>query len=108
MANFRYKVDDTDIILSNEEHERVNKAFEDGRSPVFLRGGKLALNKSFVRYVKETEQLTTLQEEENQKRLQLPLETDSGLKERRTEIQSYFTRTKTEFYKKMGWPHPKN
>lgn len=69
--NFRYRVDDADIILSAEEHEIVKADFMAGKSPVFLRGGRVALNKSFVRYVKETESPTEEQEKKREEYLAL-------------------------------------
>ena len=101
--NYRYRVDDIDIILSPEEHEVVKLDFNKGLSPVFLRGGKLALNKNFVRYVVETENLTLEQEEKRNNVLKLPIESESAVDDKKEEARSYLERTHDEFYKRMGW-----
>ena len=69
--NYRYRVDDADIVLSPEENDKVKAAIKAGGSLVYLRGDSLAINANFIRYIKETDHLTLPQEEERDARLRI-------------------------------------
>jgi Helix-turn-helix domain len=65
IKNQRYRIDDTDIILSADEHEKVQQAIaksQDGKAVLILRDGALTINTMFIRYAKETDQPTQVQE----------------------------------------------
>ena len=96
--NYRYKIDDADIVLSSEENDNVKERIKAGASIVYLRGDELAINVNFIRYIKPTDKLTDPQEAEKSKRLQLESSQRSAV------TSDVFRRTKDEFYKKMGWP----
>ena len=72
--NYNYRVDDANVILSPEENEKVKEAIKAGGSMIYLRGDTLAINANFIRYIKETDNLTIPQEEERSKRLMLTSE----------------------------------
>lgn len=95
--NYRYRVDAQDIILSKEEHKKFTST--GGKQIVFLRNGELAINPIFVRYIKETEQLTIDQEKNRYENLQLPegQANKSG--------GEYLKNTHIAFYQEMGWEH---
>jgi len=60
--NYRYRVDNEDVIVSQEENEIIKSAIKAGGSVIYLRDDTLAINASFIRYIKETEQPTDEQE----------------------------------------------
>lgn len=96
MPNFRYRVDDKDIILSEEEHQKFTAS--GGKQIVFLRDGTLAINPPFVRYVVETEQPTDLQIIEREKTLRIDSPPQAP-----NNVQKKFQETKKDFYNEMGW-----
>ena len=69
--NYRYRVDDADIIVSEEENEHIKQDIKNGKAVVYLRDDTLAINVNFIRYIKETEQITEEQEKRNDEQLKL-------------------------------------
>jgi hypothetical protein len=69
-SNFKYRVDNEDIIVNPEENEIIKNKIKSGASVVYLRDDTLALNVNFIRYIKETNEPTIAQQDE----------TDNGLK----------------------------
>ena len=105
---------DTDIILSEEEHKQVLGDVSQGKTLVILRGGKLIVNFAQLKYSKETEQPTKIQEEEKEKRLQLAsqgadvkLLLGDKVPESVTQKSSYIAQTHKAFFARMKWPHAK-
>ena len=56
--NYKYKIEENEIVLSLEEHKIVSEEIANGKSIVFLRDGKMALNINFIRWIKETDSMT--------------------------------------------------
>lgn len=71
MTNYRYRIDDQDVILSSVEHEAIQEQIKLGARMIHLRGGILGINPMFVRYFKTTDSLTEPQVEERAKNLRL-------------------------------------
>lgn len=69
--NYRYRVDGTDIVVSPEENDRIKEEIKNGKSIVYLRNDGLAINVNFIRYIKETDQLTDEQEKVRDESLKL-------------------------------------
>ena len=69
--NYRYRVDDADIIVSGEENEHIKNDIKSGKSVVYLRDDTLAINVNFIRYIKETDHLTDEQERQKDEALKL-------------------------------------
>ena len=100
--NYRYRVDDADIILSPEEDGIVKDSVKSGKSIVYLRNGALMINMSFVRYIKETEKPTELQEQKIEDSLKI---TTPDEKEHRERISSFIKTNHNEYYERLGWTH---
>ena len=71
MTNFRYRVDNEDIIVSPEENEIIKSRIKAGASMVYLRGNTLAINVNFIRYIQETDQATAEEEAKRESILKL-------------------------------------
>jgi hypothetical protein len=71
MKNYKYRVDGEDIIVSPKENDRIKAEIKAGRSMVYLRNDELAINVNFIRYIKETEQATDVEEKMSEERLKL-------------------------------------
>jgi hypothetical protein len=63
-SNYKYRVDNEDIIVNPEENEIIKNKIKSGASVVYLRDDTLALNVNFIRYIKETNEPTIAQQEE--------------------------------------------
>jgi hypothetical protein len=65
MTNWRYKVDQEDIILTQAEHDYVRGLMKGGKKGhVFLRNNddELDINIAFIRFFKSTEKPTDMQQ----------------------------------------------
>jgi len=100
--NKRYKVDDKDFVLSEEEHNKVQSLILQGKSVISLRGGKMLINANFIRYIVETDHLTDEQEKENENRLRLK---DAQENARGFKRGNFEEKTHHPFFLKMGWEH---
>jgi hypothetical protein len=100
MRNFRYRLVDVDYILSEEEHEKVKEFVAKGNNNIFLRGGSLMINMSFVRSINETDELTDMQLAERSKILKLE---QGNLSEEREKGRVFLQNTHNEFYERMKW-----
>lgn len=69
--NFKYKVEEREIVLTPEEHQKVQEATSTGKTLIFLRNGTLALNISFIRWIKETDEMTEAQQKERDEVLKI-------------------------------------
>ncbi len=104
--NWKYRVDDEDLILSEEENRQVLELQERGeKGIVILRNGDLRLNLSFIRYVKPTENLTGMQENEKLSFLPLAKRSMETYQERRSKLQGFIRVSHDDFYNRMGWEH---
>ncbi len=75
--NYLYKTIDNEIIVSEEEHQKILEAQKQGKNVIYLRNGKLMINLNFVGYVKETDELTDEQLKQKQELLRLPPEKET-------------------------------
>ena len=71
MKNWRYRIDDRDFILSSEEHKKIQEAISGGKSLIYLREGTLIINTSFIRYVKDTDSPTEIEEKKHEELMKL-------------------------------------
>lgn len=69
--NYKYKIEDKEIVVSEDEHKIISKDMQAGKSIIFLRAGKLALNSNFIRWIKDTDEMTEQQEEQRLDHLRL-------------------------------------
>ena len=70
--NYKYKIEEREFVFSPEEHGAITSAIENKQQIVFMRGGTVAINTSFIRWVKETDSPTDTQDRERGKVLELP------------------------------------
>ena len=103
--NYRYRIDNADIILSPEEDTRVKTELKKGSSIIYLRGDALAINVNFIRYVKKTHELTEEQEANRHKHIALPERSENENAIARLAGQKFMRLTHNEFYASMGWEH---
>ncbi len=103
--NYRYKIDDLVVVLSEEEDGFVTGEIKKGASVVYLRGDKFAINVNFIRYRKETSELTPEQEERRYEQRSLPAETETAAASRRRSVGEMLRATHEEMYARMGWEH---
>lgn len=101
--NYRYKIDNEEVVLSQEEHAAVQEQLRKGNAIVILRSGTLAINTAFVRLFKETHALTEVQQANRDKYAALSAGTP-----RTDQIAVGFRRSHADFYKKMSWEHSEN
>jgi hypothetical protein len=98
--NYRYKVDGEDIIVSQDENDRIKDEIKSGKSVVYLRNDELAINVNFIRLIRETEQLTDEQEKQNDERLKLRapqwIEPSEESKNKSMKVHE-------DFFKRMKW-----
>lgn len=106
MPNFRYRVDDADIILSPEEHLKVKDAIERGTMVIGLRNWTLSINVNFIRYIKETSQLTEEQERLRREALALPSPEEIPMHPDRA--KQIFCETRTNLPDVFGSEHPQD
>ena len=79
--NYKYRVDNAEFIFSEEENKNIQAALQTGEKGMLrLRDGKIILNISFIRYIKETDEPTQEQTEKYQEQLKLPPEKREGYK----------------------------
>lgn len=96
--NWRYRVDNEDFILTQQEHEYVKSLIKKGeKGMVYLRDESIQINLVYVKYAKKTEQQTEQQSLALFKR-----------KSEEKEINLLAGETikaigHKEFYEKMGW-----
>ena len=112
-ANYNYRIDDQNVILSADEHKQVQDLIQQGRTMIHLRGGKLIVNPMFIRYVKETDTATIVQEQQHMAKLEL--NATNGLpqltttkKEEGVPKERYLKELHFPYYEKMGWEHGPN
>ncbi len=96
--NFKYRVDNADIILSPQENEKVKADIKAGKTMSYLRDDKLAINVNFIRFIKETGEMTPFQEENQYKRI--PATQMFELKGTAEKPVGHM-----EYYAKKGWEH---
>lgn len=103
--NYRYRVDNADIIVSPEEDQKIKNDIKAGKSICFLRNDMLAINVNFIRYIKETDSLTEEQEHNREEVKKLPEQTEKTYQEKRASGQGFLRITHEEFYARMKWEH---
>jgi len=81
MRNYKYKLIDQEIIVTEQEHQAILKKMQEGQNIIVLRKGELVINTNMLGYAKKTDKLTSLQEKENHKRLAVPPNEREGIKE---------------------------
>lgn len=101
MPNFRYKIANEDIIVSSEEHLKIQEARKSGATHLSLRGGRMGVNLAYCQFWKETEQPTEPQLEEREKSLKL--EQGKIEKEPNPVFSEKVRDGKAELYEKLGW-----
>lgn len=102
--NYRIRVDNADIVVSQEENDLIKRSMKGGASIVYLRGESLAVNVNFIRYIKKTDRLTEVQEEESKARMRLPPRGESSARSG-TGMSAV---SHNEFFDRMGWEHKKD
>lgn len=70
--NYKYKIEEKEIVFSPEEHATITKAIEKGQTIIFLRDRGIAINTSFIRWVHNTEEMTAVEEKRKMEHLALP------------------------------------
>ena len=64
MKNYLYKVNKREIILSEEEHNKIKEGQENGIDIVYLRNDTLGIKPRMVDFFEETNQPTKIEEQE--------------------------------------------
>lgn len=75
MQNYNYKVEEKEIILSQEEHDIIKANIAKGKTIIYLRDNGLIINTSFIRHAVKTDKLTEVQEDKKNDVLKLAGET---------------------------------
>jgi len=101
--NHRYKVEDREFILTEEEHQKVVNAVMKGGGMVLLRNGNLMINTAFIRRSSPTNDSTDYQAELQQKQLILESKKYDDLV--KAPRGKFVSEKHMEYYAKMGWPH---
>lgn len=70
--NYNYLIDNSETIVSEEEHQKVLESVKAGKTLVVLRNGNLIINFSFVKKVIETDKMTVNEEKAREEHLKLP------------------------------------
>lgn len=103
MKNYRYRVDNADIILSKEEDEEVKAAIKKGGSIVYLRNDALAINVNFIRYRRETDAPTEREDAERLGVPGLPEFSEETIDRNRAVGEGFRQISEAGFFARMGW-----
>lgn len=101
MKNHRYRVEDQDFIVSEEEHERIKELMTQGKSIIQLQSGSM-VNLSYFKYEKETDRPVDAKESP------LALKGESNVLEGFGEPREFDLESHVAFYLSQGWPHGDN
>jgi len=105
--NYKYKIEDSEIILSEEEHKAVTENVKRGVSLTYLRGGKEAINSNFIRWIKPTDQPSELEHRPEEKRLEIA----APKEDKKPELVPFKELIKSrhfDSYTRNGWTHHDN
>lgn len=98
MKNHRYRVEDKDFIVSEEEHQKIKSLMSQGKSIISLQSGNM-VNLSYFKYETETD----LPVDGNESLLALKGKSNilEGIGDRRDfDLESH-----NDFFTRMGWEH---
>ena len=101
MKNWKYRIDNNDIILSDAEHEKIKQGIKDKLPIIELREGSLAVNPSFIRFYSRTDKNTEPEEKERLKKFS---QSSAGLRP----VGEWLANHHNDFYERMGWEHAEN
>lgn len=106
--NWKYSIDREDIILSVEEHDKVQAGIATGSDIISLRDNILGIAPKAIRKWKPTDELTDEQEQQRLRQFKLPEISQYTEQWERKSGQGFMRATHEEFYQRMGWEHKKN
>ena len=72
MKNYKYQISGIGVVVvSEEEHLKIQNGAQQGVNIVYLREGKMGVNPIKIGFFEETNLLTKIQEEEKENRLKI-------------------------------------